>query len=88
MTYFILHIKGEDSFVAPAEAVVADISEPKSVVVPSETPLSELGFTRQLLNDGGEENVVPAPGRNEESVKLRKSEEAEPVLVALVNRRP
>lgn len=74
----------------PAEAVVADIREPKSVVVPSEAPPSELGFTRQLLKDGGEEKLVPPPGRNDESEKLRKSEEegAEGVLLALVNRRP
>lgn len=74
----------------PAEAVVADISEPKSVVVPSEAPPSELGFRRQLLKDGGEEKVVPTPGRNDESEKLRKSEEeaAEGVLLALVNSRP
>lgn len=70
--------------------MVADIREPKSVVVPSEAPPSELGFTRQLLKDGGEEKVVPPPGRNDESEKLRKSEEegAEGVLLALVNRRP
>ena len=73
---------------APAEAVVADIREPNSVVVPSETVLSEEGLTRQLLKDGGEENVVPAPGRKEESVKLRKSEEAEGVLLALLSKRP
>lgn len=75
---------------APAEAVVADIREPKRVVVPSEAPPSEPGFTRQLLKDGGEEKVLPPPGRNDESVKLRKSEEeeAEGVLLALVNRRP
>lgn len=74
----------------PAEAVVADISEPKSVVVPSEAPLSELGLRRQLLKDGGEEKVVPTPGRNDESEKLKKSEEeaAEGVLLALVNSRP
>ena len=74
----------------PAEAVVADIREPKSVVVPSEAPPSELGFTRQLLKDGGEEKLVPPPGRNDASEKLRKSEEegAEGVLLALVNRRP
>lgn len=74
----------------PAEAVVADISEPKSAVVPSEAPPSELGLRRQLLKDGGEEKVVPTPGRNDESEKLRKSEEeaAEGVLLALVNRRP
>lgn len=76
------------SFPPTAEAVVADISEPKSVVVPSETVPSEEGLTRQLLKDGGEENVVPAPGRNEESVKLRKSEEAVGVLLALLNKRP
>lgn len=71
----------------PAEAVVADIREPNSVVVPSDAPPSELGFTRQLLKDGGEENVVPPPVRSE---KLRKSEEegAEGGLLALVNRRP
>lgn len=58
--------------------------------MPSDTPPSELGFTRQLLKDGGEEKVVPAPGRNDESEKLRKSEEegAEGILLALVNRRP
>lgn len=74
----------------PAEAAVEDMSEPKSVVVPSEAPLSELGFRRQLLKDGGEEKVVPAPGRNDESEKLRKSEEeaAEGALVALVSNRP
>lgn len=70
--------------------MVADIREPKRVVVPSEAPPSEPGFTRQLLKDGGEEKVVPPPGRNDESEKLRKSEEegAEGVLLALVNRRP
>lgn len=69
---------------------MADIREPKSVVVPSEAPPSELGFTRQLLKDGGEEKVVPPPERNDGSEKLRKSEEegAEGVLLALVNRRP
>lgn len=69
---------------------MADIREPKSVVVPSEAPPSELGFTRQLLKDGGEEKVVPPPGRNDESEKLRKSVEegAEGGLLALVNRRP
>lgn len=74
----------------PAEAVVADISEPKSVVVPSGAPPSELGFRRQLLKDGGEEKVVPPPGRNDESEKLRKSEEeaAEGALLALVNSSP
>ncbi|TNN59495.1 hypothetical protein EYF80_030310 [Liparis tanakae] len=48
-------------------------------------PPSELGFTRQLLKDGGEENVVPPPDRNDGSEKLRKSEEegAEGVLLAL-----
>lgn len=76
------------SFPPTAEAVVADIREPKSVVVPSETVLSEEGLTRQLLKDGGEENVVPGPGRNEESVKLRKSDEAEGVLLTLLNKRP
>lgn len=76
--------------VTPAEGAVADMREPKSVVVPSEAPLSELGLTRQLLKDGGEEKVVPPPGRNDGSEKLRKSEEegAEVVLLALVNRRP
>lgn len=79
---------GNEKRLSPAEAVVADIREPKSVV-PSEAPPSELGFTRQLLKDGGEEKVVPPPGRNDESEKLRKSEEgAEGVLLALVNRRP
>lgn len=70
--------------------MVADIREPKRVAVPSEAAPSELGFTRQLLKDGGEENVVPPPGRNDESEKLRKSEEegAEGVLLALVNSRP
>ena len=84
------HITINNKHLSPAEAVVADISEPKSVVVPSEAPPSELGFTRQLLKDGGEEKVVPTPGRNVESEKLRKSEEegAEGVLLALVNRRP
>lgn len=74
----------------PAEAVVADISEPKSVVVPSEAPPSDVGFGRQLLKDGGEEKVVPPPGRSDESEKLRKSEEeaAEGVLLALVNNSP
>lgn len=69
---------------------MADIREPKSVAGPSEAPPSELGFTRQLLKDGGEEKVVPPPGRNADSEKLRKSEEegAEGVLLALVNRRP
>lgn len=69
---------------------MVDIREPKSVVVPSEAPPSELGFTRQLLKDGGEENVVPPPERNDGSEKLRKSEEegAEGVLLALVNRSP
>lgn len=59
-------------------------------MVPSEAPPSELGLSRQLLKDGGEEKVVPTPGRNDESEKLRKSEEeaAEGVLLALVNRRP
>lgn len=72
----------------PAEAAVVDIREPKSVDVPSEAPPSELGFTRQLLKDGGDEKVVPPPGRNDGSEKLRKSEGegAEEVLVALVNR--
>ncbi|MEQ2187161.1 hypothetical protein GOODEAATRI_001754 [Goodea atripinnis] len=59
----------------PAEVVVADIREPKRVVVPSDAPPSELDLTRQLLKDGGEEKEVPPPGRNDESVKLRKSEE-------------
>lgn len=74
----------------PAEAAVEDISEPKTVVVPSEALLSELGFSRQLLKDGGEEKVVPAPGRNDGSEKLRKSAEeaAEGALVALVSSRP
>lgn len=74
----------------PAEAVVADISEPKRVVVPSGAPPSELDLRRQLLKDGGEEKVVPPPGRNDESEKLRKSEEeaAEGVLLALVKSRP
>lgn len=78
------------SQVVPAEAAVEDISEPKTVVVPSEALLSELGFSRQLLKDGGEEKVVPAPGRNDGSEKLRKSEEeaAEGALVALVSSRP
>lgn len=76
------------SFPPTAEAVEADINEPKSVVVPSDTLLSEDGLTRQLLKEGGEENVEPAPGRSEESVKLMKSEEAEDVLLALVNRSP
>lgn len=78
------------SQVVPAEAAVEDISEPKTVVAPSEAPLSELGFSRQLLKDGGEEKVVPAPGRNDGSEKLRKSEEeaAEGALVALVSSRP
>ena len=69
---------------------MADTKEPKSVAVPSEAPPSELGFTRQLLKDGGEEKVVPPPGRNDGSEKLKKSEEegAEGVLLALVNRRP
>lgn len=84
--FFMLKNKG----LTPADAVVADIREPKRVEVPSEAPPSELGFTRQLLKDGGEEKVVPPPGRNDESEKLRKSEEegAEGVLLALVNRRP
>lgn len=74
---------------SPAEAVEGDMREPKRVVVPSEAPPSELGLTRQLLKDGGEEKVVPLPGRNDESVKLMKSEEgADGVLLALVNRRP
>lgn len=79
-----------DEHLSPAEAVVADTREPNSVVVPSEAPPSELGFTRQLLKDGGEEKVVPPPGRNDESEKLRKSEDegAEGVLLALVNSRP
>ena len=74
----------------PAEAAVADIREPKRVAVPSEAPPSELGFTRQLLKDGGEEKVVPPPGRNDDSEKLKKSEEegTEGVLLALVNSRP
>lgn len=48
-----------------------------------------LGLGRQLLNDGGEEKVVP-PGRNDESEKLKKSEDetAEGVLLALVNSKP
>lgn len=70
--------------------MVADIREPKRVVVPSDAPPSELGLTRQLLKDGGEEKVVPPPGRNVESVKLRKSEEdgAAGALLALVSSRP
>lgn len=69
---------------------MADIREPKRVAAPSEAPPSKLGFTRQLLNDGGEEKEVPPPGRNEESEKLRKSEEegAAEVLLALVSSRP
>lgn len=49
-----------------------------------------LGLGRQLLNDGGEEKVVPPPGRNDGSEKLKKSEEetAEGVLLALVNSKP
>lgn len=74
----------------PVEAAVEDISDPKSGVVPSEAPLSELGFRRQLLKDGGEEKVVPPPGRNDESEKLRNSEEeaAEGAFEALVSNRP
>lgn len=75
---------------APAEAVEADIREPKRVPVPSEAPPSEPGLTRQLLKDGGDEKVVPPPGRKDDSEKLRKSEEegADSVLLALVNSRP
>lgn len=78
----------EFSYSFPPTAVV-DTREPNSVAVPSEAPPSELGFTR-LLKDGGEEKVVPPPGRNDESEKLRKSEDegAEGVLLALVNSRP
>lgn len=49
-----------------------------------------LGLGRQLLNDGGEEKVVPPPGRNDGSEKLKKSEDetAEGVLLALVNSKP
>lgn len=49
-----------------------------------------LGLGRQLLKDGGEEKVVPPPGRNDESEKLKKSEDetAEGVLFALVNSKP
>lgn len=45
---------------------------------------------RQLLNDGGEEKVVPPPGRNDESEKLKKSEDetAEGILLTLVNSKP
>lgn len=59
-------------------------------MVPSEAPPSELGFTRQLLKDGGEEKVVPPPGRRDGSEKLKNSEEEEEedVLLALVNRSP
>lgn len=74
----------------PADAVVTDISEPKSGAVPSEALPSVLGLGRQLLKDGGEEKVVPPPGRNDESEKLKKSEDetAEGVLLALVNSKP
>lgn len=74
----------------PADAVVTDISEPKSGAVPSEALPSVLGLGRQLLKDGGEEKVVPPPGRNDESEKLKKSEDetAEGVLFALVNSKP
>lgn len=74
----------------PADAVVTDISEPKSGAVPSEALPSVLGLGRQLLKDGGEEKVVPPPGRNDESEKLKKSvdETAEGVLLALVNSKP
>lgn len=74
----------------PADAVVADISEPKSGAVPSEALPSVLGLGRQLLNDGGEEKVVPPPGRNDGSEKLKKSEDATPdgILLALVSSKP
>ena len=64
--------------------------DPNSVVDPSEAPPSEAVFTRQLLNEGGEEKVVPPPGRSDESENPRKSEDdgAEDVLLALVSRRP
>lgn len=69
---------------------MVDTREPNSVVGPSKGTPSELGFTRQLLKDGGEEKVVPPPERNEDSEKPRKSEDegAEGVLLALVNSRP
>lgn len=43
-----------------------------------------------LLKVGGEEKVVPLPGRNEGSEKLMKSEDdvADGILLALDNRRP
>lgn len=49
-----------------------------------------LGLGRQLLKDGGEEKVVAPPGRNDESEKLKKSEDetAEGILLALVNSKP
>lgn len=74
----------------PADAVVADISEPKSGAVPSEALPSALGLGRQLLNDGGEEKVVPPPGRSDGSEKLRKSGDAtaEGILLALVSSKP
>lgn len=74
----------------PADAVVTDISEPKSGALPSEALPSELGLGRQLLNDGGEEKVVPPPGRSDESEKPRNSEDeaAEGVLLTLVNSNP
>lgn len=88
----LYHFSAVEPFLRPlpAEAAVADINDPKRVVVPSLAPLSELGFRRQLLKDGGEEKVVPPPGRNDESEKLRKSEEeaAEGALEALVSNRP
>ena len=70
--------------------MVTDISEPKSGAVPSEAIPSVLGLGRQLLNDGGEEKVVPPPGRNDESEKLKKSEDetAEGILLTLVNSKP
>lgn len=69
---------------------MADISDPNNVVDPSEAPPSEPVFTRQLLNEGGDEKVVPPPGRRDESEKPRKSEDegAEDVLLALVSKRP
>lgn len=59
-------------------------------MVPSDPPPSELDLIRGLPKDGGEEKDVPPPGRNEASVKLRKSEEegAAGVLLALVSSRP
>lgn len=73
-----------------AEAFVADAMEPNKLVVASEAPPSEFGLTRQLLKDGGEEKVVPPPGRRVGSEKLKKSEDegVEGVLLAFAKRSP